>query len=304
MPLEVLWAAFLCWVTASPSAEVSLNASADPSDTEVGKKIVYSVTATYPPGTVVNWPSGGGGLEDFQIQDFQLIQERKAAGGKRESGMQYVLNTFVSGDYVIPALSVPFSDQEGLEGVAKTPSIFIHVRSPEVGPQDELKDIASPVEVRGQFPLWIGGVACGGLVFIAALVLFWLRRRRRPRQIPSVPVWEQALSELETLQPGAAVSQGEWKALYVSMSWILRRYLEGRFAVLALEETTDEIEEGLRTRAVSGTWLPPLREVLSSCDLVKYAKQTPTIEDAENLHQRAMAWVKETIPAPEVEAAA
>ena len=80
-----LWATALgltvTWCAMPARCDVTVTAGADPSHTEVGRKIAYEIVATYPAGTQVEWPATGSGLEEFQIQDFERLEETKAPGG-------------------------------------------------------------------------------------------------------------------------------------------------------------------------------------------------------------------------------
>ena len=114
--------------------------------------------------------------------------------------------------------------------------------------------------------------------------------------------WEDALSELAGWDPVSVVSQGRWKELYVAISWIMRQYLERRFRILALEETSHEIAESLRGSHFPGALESNLIACLQACDQVKYAKSVPSTEEAAALHALARSIVEETIPRQEAAA--
>ena len=65
------------------------------------------------------------------------------------------------------------------------------------------------------------------------------------------------------------------KAYHIEVSEILRRYVEGRFNVPALEMTTWEIADGLERARVGREFREGLRRFLDQCDLVKFAKVRP-----------------------------
>jgi hypothetical protein len=63
---------------------------------------------------------------------------------------------------------------------------------------------------------------------------------------------------------------------------ILREYIENRFKIQAMEQTTDEILFGFRNAAVDEESKHKLKQVLSLADLVKFAKEQPLPNENES----------------------
>jgi hypothetical protein len=64
---------------------------------------------------------------------------------------------------------------------------------------------------------------------------------------------------------------------------IFRRYLENRYAMMAMEETTDEIVNGLRHLRFPDQMLGTAEGVLRRADLVKFAKYLPVPAENEEM---------------------
>ena len=91
--------------------------------------------------------------------------------------------------------------------------------------------------------------------------------------------------------------QGLVKEYYSEVTEIIRRYFERRYAVRALEETTDEIlERAPRRLRPAKRWSAPMK-MLRCADLVKFAKFTPGIPDHEEMLTLAYDIVEHTRPA-------
>jgi len=277
--------------------QVTLNASVTPSNTELGRKILYEVQALYPPGTELTWPNLAEGLGEFQIQDFRYLEEAQAGQGRVRSGVQYELNTFVSGDYVLPGISVHYVLPSGEKGEVFSSRLFVTVRSPEVSPEDQLRGIEEPISLESAFPWPYAMGALFVLAVIAFLVYLWRKRAGIGPLEKGPPPWEQALSRLSDLDPSDSIRKGEWKSLYVALSWLFRAYLEGRYTIPALEETTSEIEKSLLCVTLQEVLLQKAVQILNACDRVKYAKFTPSCEEGLELKGHLEEWIKETIPA-------
>jgi hypothetical protein len=129
------------------------------------------------------------------------------------------------------------------------------------------------------FLLWIAGALA-----LAALA-FWLirRRRRRPAAKPAEPEITAdvaAYRRLDEIERMKLLERGEIKTHYTLVVDVLRTYLERRYLILALDQTTDEILWDLRQHeADTGDIEPVLREA----DLVKFAKYRPEIGAAKPL---------------------
>jgi hypothetical protein len=86
------------------------------------------------------------------------------------------------------------------------------------------------------------------------------------------------------------------KEYYIEMTDILRTYIENRFRIHAMEQTTDEIMSQLRLTDISEISKLTLVPVLKLSDLVKFAKENPIGIENDEMMQRAKDFVTSTIP--------
>ncbi len=157
-----------------------------------------------------------------------------------------------------------------------------------------LRDIKGPLALAGHFPwLWL-------VVFlvVAAALVFLLKRRRRPSAaVAEIPLaaHAQALARLEVLSAKDLARRGLFKDYYSEISAIIRSYLEDRFALNAPEMTTEEFLGYARDKAKAvSNYRDRLQDFLTACDLVKFAKATPSIDDAQAIFIAAHKFVEET----------
>jgi len=159
------------------------------------------------------------------------------------------------------------------------------------------KDL-NPLKEQWKAPLnyWLwGGVALAVLAAIAVLV-WWIRKRRaRVEEAPAVrlPPEVIALAELERISALNLPARGDYKQHYTLVVDTVRRYLEARYGVEAMDRTTYELMNDLGYRRVSVGDLEPL---LNESDLVKFAKYAPTPEIATHAVNRAREIVVRTTP--------
>ncbi len=161
---------------------------------------------------------------------------------------------------------------------------------------DDIKDIHMPVE----FPLWgwmiIGLITVG----IAAALLVWFMKRKKPQatQAPKIPARSAsaiALEGLQILHSKQYPAAGLFKEFYVCLSDIVRHYLENQFGMKAPEMTTEEflVFAQYSTR-LSDAQKQFLKDFLNGCDMVKFAKYVPTVNDAQANFDKAKKLITET----------
>src|SRR5262249_41454599 len=143
-----------------------------------------------------------------------------------------------------------------------------------------------------------------GALLVAGLSIYVSRRlARRTRQAPVAPARpaaEVALERLDALRQAGLLECGEWKPFYFGLSEILREDLGARYGFDGLDKTTPELLAALRAAQVAGADLATIEGWAASCDLVKFAKHTPALSEAQDTLQVAYGIVEATRPRPAV----
>ncbi len=103
-----------------------------------------------------------------------------------------------------------------------------------------------------------------------------------------------AMQELARVDALGLVGQGLIKDLYTLVSEVLRRYIERKYGVLAMELPTTFIMKAIAGRGLMSGCYDGVREVLQECDLVKFARYVPPDEEAGGLTSRAREIVRAT----------
>ncbi|MFH1312391.1 MAG: hypothetical protein ABIJ00_04110 [Candidatus Eisenbacteria bacterium] len=138
-------------------------------------------------------------------------------------------------------------------------------------------------------------------LFLAFLNLLGLLRRKEvaldldievsePHLVPE----EAALKELKRIEVLDLIERGMIKDHYTLVSETVRRYLERKFEVLAMESPTSYTLSALSEIAVAQEGVDAIRDVLEEGDLVKFAKLTPAREAVASLLTRAREVVRLT----------
>lgn len=170
--------------------------------------------------------------------------------------------------------------------------------------ENDIRDIKAPIDIPSYFIYFL--IFCLIVLVIIAviyLVRILLKRRKESLALARKLPHEIALERLHALRKKELIKSGMAKDHYIELSDIARRYLEDRFLLRAPEMTTEEFLAKLKDEGtLKYEHKALLREFLSACDLVKFAKYGPSEEEAENSYNAAVKLVEQTKPqAPEAQ---
>ena len=107
------------------------------------------------------------------------------------------------------------------------------------------------------------------------------KKQKMPEKIILPPALE-ALEKLQVLEQAKIWQKGDYKLYYTELSFILRHYLQRKYLIPALEETTAKILTHLKRTPFALDQKENLRALLALSDLVKFAKQEPQAQDNES----------------------
>ena len=285
--LALLIAAGLCTAAAGQTARLSAYARADSSSYRVGDWITLHVDIAHPKGAVLR-PVLGDSAGGF------LVLERRpvTATSDTSSSTAFIVSRYDSGLAQFPPVdfSVTLPGDTAPRTVSTNP-VALTVRTVPVDTSKEIRDLKPPLSI----PVSLAEILmyAGGAILVAALAYFgwryWKRRKARRAGLagayvpPPRPAHEIAFEQLALLKEKRLWQQGHIKQYYSEATEIFRRYLENRYTLQAMEETTDEILLGLRKLRFPDAMLGTADRILRRADLVKFAKFEPGIADHEEM---------------------
>lgn len=284
---------FLFILTFSVFGQVAATAELDSTNMLIGDQMSLHLMVNHPEGTTVLNP------EMKVLEDSKLEVLNVTGWDTLQKGVEYVLKKDIvftawdSGYVFIPKIPIPYS-KGNQTGVASTNEIPLLVSVPQI--DTTLAPIKDIIREPQTFEDFIPIIALAlGLALAIGLFFFFKNRKSQEIAVPKpkiiLPPHEIALNKLTSLKSEKLWQQGEVKTYQSKLTYIVREYLENRFKVQALENTTDEILRALKNTDLSQDWEGKLREMLQMADLVKFAKAQPQAE----FHDKMMSYAEDFV---------
>ncbi len=281
---------------------LTVHVRAGKSKMTIAETVLLELEAAVEPGYEVRMPKVGEALKDFGIVDWDSPGDKLDQDNRVVSTYQYQLEPFLSGTFAIPAFTFEFYDVNNPEEKKyelTTEPFDIEVTSLLGEQRAELKieDIEDVVEIPKKASYgWVWPVIV--IVFVGAGTGLWLHlRRKRVKELVRLfkPAHELAYERLRALVKEDLVEAGKIKEFYERISNILRHYIEHRFSLRAPERTTEEfLSELAHTDVLATSDKERLGEFLEHCDLVKFAKHTPTTEQIQKTFDLVKDFIEKT----------
>lgn len=280
----------------APAQHVSARARIDSTAYLVGDRIHVKIDLRHSRGLTIQ-PLVGDSLEGFLV----LGRSGLEATTDSTSTAEFILARYDSGDAAIPPIPfLYFVPNDTASRTALTNQLVVTIHTVPQDTSAGLHDIKPPLDIPISWEEMALYVAIALLIAAAAYLAYRLWKKRLQKlsgevfAAPPRPAHLIALDALGDLKEKKLWQQGKVKEYYSELTEILRRYIEHRYAVPSLEETTDETLAGLREAKVGDALLGPAEIILRRADLVKFAKHHPTVTDHEDAFRGVVAFVEKT----------
>lgn len=248
---------------------------------------------------------------DSLWRDVELVgitdpEIKELGNGRKELRRDMIIQAFDSGLYTLP----PILYVQGQESVASNELVLkvIPVNVDSLISIHDYADVASAGSHLFDFmPDWMTDYGLWILLALAVIgisifvYMKWLRKGKLPL-IPTrkpIPPYQVAMQALQQLQTQHLCERGEEKEYYTKLTEILRVYLYNRFGINAMEMTSSQIIDSVRTNEDAKTSESLMKEILETADFVKFAKVRPLPDDNTRAFNAAVKFVEDTKPAPE-----
>ncbi|MDE6301311.1 MAG: hypothetical protein K2M19_06305 [Muribaculaceae bacterium] len=275
-----------------------VTASIDSASVEMGDyaQITVDIADAEKRGVFIDLPEAGAEAGPF---DFSSVEADTFPGGFK---YKLRIQAFEPGSVTFP----PFRYVYGSD-TAFSNALSLKIMPVELDSLETINPMAGTVNPPRKWydyvPDWIFWALLGIALAGVGVSLFLIYRKHGTlivRHVKPVDPYEAAMAELGRLREKKLAESGREKEFYTNLVDILRTYLERRFGIYAMEMSTTQILQTLRSNPLTRDNQPRIKQILELADFVKFANIRPLPDDNIKTFNNVVQFVEDTKPAPEV----
>ncbi|WP_142456200.1 hypothetical protein [Gracilimonas mengyeensis] len=240
------------------------------------KKVAFPDTTAFPP-------------------TVSIVDREQYRRSQFSDSLVYNLQYFGVDDLQIPPLPVTLIFEEDSTTLYTDP-VLLYFKTVVAEGDTTLK----PMKPNYEFPLPLWPWVLAAAVLAAFLVWWFYFREEKEKEEKKEPVLEPFYNPLDALEKRLHTLKREtdlpetkdYKTFYSEISDAIRAYYEELYNIPALESTSGELLRYLDVYDVDQTLAEATRKVLRQADLVKFAKFTPTLDDAWKTYDYALEFLE------------
>jgi hypothetical protein len=281
--------------------EPVVNTSVDSNSVLIGKPVRLSIDFNSKEELNVIFPVIEDSLEKLELLNMSE-PDTVVANELRRIKRTYTITSFDSGSYDLGPYSIVYSrDTEDEFNVVRTQPVKVTFSTLPVDTSQAIKDIKPPIHPGWSISEFYPYIIILVLIIAIIIIYFYSKRRKKSQSPwiidkPKIPAHTEAFEALNILKEEQLWQNGKVKEYHIRITEILRRYIERRYEIMALEMITDDILEEFSHVNSDSQLLQKLKDVLTLGDLAKFAKFNPLPKENENSFEYTYDFVKQTIP--------
>lgn len=313
----IIFALSIFAATPVVAQRASAHATIQPTEILIGEQALIDLKVITPKDKVISFPV----YEKEIIPGIEVIAmlppDTVIENNVMTLNFKYVVTSFDSTLYHVPFLPIfdgadtIYSNSFGLKVTSpelsdSTLSYLDKINRGETDSIDfkqlqinEIKPIKKAPFVWTDF-LWILWLVIGVALLLAliGLIIYLIVNKKRKGYFFTPPVvlpaHVRAAIELDKLKSEKIWQQGREKEFYSKLTDILRRYIYEREGINAMEMTSGEILNNIRQISDVDSVYDNLKQILSTADLVKFAKYKPYPDENDLSMVNAYFFVNQT----------
>ncbi len=245
-------------------------------------------------------------LTPWTIDTVKVTKPKKGGQGLLDLRGSIKIAPFEEGIYELPQIAVQRMTADGVVDTLIFDPMRLEVKTMPVDtatftPHDIKGQIRYPVTFREVLP-WIGLALLAGLmIWLAVFLVRRYIRKSDPAYAHKDPAHIVALRKLDKYRGNKMWAPEQQKAFYSGVTDVIREYMAARYDFGAMEMTTAEIFDEMKSTDAPKELQEEVRELFERADFVKFAKFTASDDDNAKALPVAVRFVTETYQA-EIEA--
>jgi hypothetical protein len=283
--------------------QVKVKASIDSTHMLIGDQIKLNLEIEKPADMEVIFPVVPDTLDKIEVVKKLPLDTSKLQDKDRVKLTQsYLISSFDSGRHVIPSFTF-ITKHNNMKDSVSTAALNLEVLTMKLdttkGPADIKRPYAAPVTLTEVTPYILGTLLLGAILFFIFYYVRWKKKNVpmfvKPEK-PKDPAHVIALRELDRIKTQKLWQQEKIKQYYSEVADTIRNYIQDRFDIPAMEQTSAETIMVFKERKelINNDCLNEIQHILSLADLVKFAKYTPLPDDNNLTLMNAYFFVNQT----------
>ena len=291
----------------TPDANVDISAQ----QIFIGNQVKITLILNTNAADQVEWPA----ITDTLLKNVEVLELSKidttfdketiTLKSYRQS---ITITSFDSGYYAIKPFVFIVNNE-----VVETEPILLEVRNIPIENLEQIRDIKKPIEVELSWLDYVKmhyqKVLIGLLILLVIFVLYKFLMREKTEVVvvekakPKIAPHIIALKKLYDLNGKKLWQKNKVKMYYTDLSEIVREYIENRFNVPALEQTTIEIISSIQHKSeINSDQKAALKDLLQLSDMVKFAKFKTLADENSKMYESALNFIEVTKQIEEIKA--
>ena len=284
----------------------TVTARIEPDSIMIGDRFDLTVEVDKDLVQVVQFPE----FENKEGSPLELVKDHPIDTLERDGRhlrlrKRYTLAAFEEGKWNLGLPAVLYADKNIVDTLRARDSLYLEVATFQIDSTSQsIYDLKPQRNLPFRFAEVSGYAKWGVLALLMILVALYALKRILARYgkglgdlfktAPPQPPHVVAIKALEALHNQKLWQNNRHKQYYSGLTDILRTYIAARWGVGAMEMTSDEIIEAMRSEELPDKARMDLTAILRDADLVKFAKATPDGEQNEADYLKAFYFVEET----------
>jgi hypothetical protein len=297
----------LLFLAVSVNAQrIKATAGLDSTNILLGDQVKLFLEIDHPKNVEVTFPGVPDSLVEFiEVLDRSEIDTIELEDESFQKQIQsFLITSFDSGSYHIPPFWFKI-DLDGRLDSIPTNGVTLNVHTMAIdttrGPTDIKYPYDAPVTLKEVIPYILGTILILAILFF---IFYAIKRRKNNQPIfvipkkPKEPAHIIALRELDRIKQEKLWQQGKTKQFYSEVTETLRKYIEDRFEIPAMEQTSDETLDSFKYRRdlLKEKTFENLSKILKLADLAKFAKYRTSPDDDNMTLVNAYFFINDTKP--------
>lgn len=284
--IKYLFIAFYLLLTTCYSYAQTATASTKQKEYVIGDWVPVDLFVSATSNNKVVFPNLKDSIsETIEVANFTPIDTIKKSG-QYEYHQLVNLIVFDTGQIYLPQFQFLVDNNGKLDTITSAP-ILVRVAGVKIDTTKDIKAIKEPLKIPYTFQEILPYVIGALILAILIGLLVWYLKNRKKKKLPIdekylLPPHVWAFKELDKLQHDKLWQTGEVKNYYSRLTDIARTYIELRYKISAMEQTTEELMKSMHKGIMKQSLKKDLQEVLTLSDFVKFAKAQPDFMENES----------------------